>query len=552
MYDFMEYCLRRYYRASGWNEDNQYSHLCATSRALLDFQAPQGLSLRLSKLPSSVFKTTTTMNALPILEGSVGYLFTSRDLPIDDSASVRFRHLVDRFRIICLDHSIREADQWTEFDINGKKRKDYLLCGRMNLANARLEALYSRRISKHRQYVISGISDPASRSASHMSAQFQYDKGKYCAEMSFTTDDGLIGIRGLYNFGKDFDESYEGMLHEGRQRRRRQRNSNEQDLEDEGVILLNSQDSESIDLEQDSTNMSSSEPLASPLENDTDSRTVNKYDRTGYLDEETSEEWSMPSDRIRGYWSAGAEVYYSATEKLGGVSTGLRYRTLPPLAPDAPATSSSSSPSSSSSSFSSSSSSTSDDAGSSSSEESSTATSRYPTSTAPEHHQNYIPITITQTLNPIMGHVSSSYAAQVHPDLGLCSRFDFNLYSYDSELTAGVEWWIRGRKGADQEDNNATASNPFPKTIGVPDLPSSTDSTSASLSTSPVNEYSEEKQPIVGVIKARLGVQSGLAIMWEGRFNKLLFSLGFVGHVFSPHAQAPIVKSVGLEIQYFS
>lgn len=53
----------------------------------------------------------------------MGYLFTSRALMIDDSASVRFRHLVDRFRIICLDHSIREADQWTEFDADGKRRK---------------------------------------------------------------------------------------------------------------------------------------------------------------------------------------------------------------------------------------------------------------------------------------------------------------------------------------------------------------------------------------------------------------------------------------------
>ncbi|KAF9966783.1 Mitochondrial distribution and morphology protein 10, partial [Actinomortierella ambigua] len=218
MYDFMEYCLRRYYRASGWNEDNQYSHLCGTSRALLDFQVPKGLSLRLSKLPSSVFKTTSTMNALPILDGSIGYLFTSRPLPIDDSASVRFRHMVDRFRIICLDHGIREADQWSEIGPDGKRRKDYLLSGRLNLANARLEALYSRRVSKHRQYIISGVSDPASKAASHISAQYQYDKGKYCAEVSFTTDDGLIGIRGLYNFGQDFDHSYETMHAERRHR----------------------------------------------------------------------------------------------------------------------------------------------------------------------------------------------------------------------------------------------------------------------------------------------------------------------------------------------
>ncbi|KAG0015460.1 Mitochondrial distribution and morphology protein 10 [Entomortierella chlamydospora] len=482
MYDFMEYCLRRYYRASGWNEDNQYSQLCATSRALLDFQAPQGLSLRLSKLPSSVFKTTTTMNALPILEGSLGYLFTSRALMIDDSASVRFRHLVDRFRIICLDHSIREADHWTEFDQDGKKRKDYLLCGRMNLANARLEALYSRRVSKHRQYVISGISDPASRSASH-----------------------------------DFDDSYEDMLNEGR--RRHGGKHTEQ-------VLLNNFDSGSIELEQASAEPASASSSSSSSFSNSGSeearKSIKSNDRRGYLGEETPEEESlMQSERIRGYWSTGAELYYSATEKLGGLSMGLRYRTLPPLAPIP---------------------STSNDDDSTTSEATSKAP-RYPTSTAPEQHQNYIPITVTQTLNPIMGHVSSSYAAQVHPDLGLCSRFDFNLYSYDSELTAGVEWWIRERKGTsssvvDQEQS----SIPFPKTVGVPDLPAP----------KPAPANTEELQPIVGVIKARLGVQSGLAIMWEGRFNKLLFSLGFVGHVFSPHAKAPIVKSVGLEIQYFS
>ncbi|KAG0361915.1 Mitochondrial distribution and morphology protein 10 [Podila minutissima] len=508
----MEYCLRRYYRASGWNEDNQYSHLCATSRALLDFQAPQGLSLRLSKLPSSVFKTTTTMNALPLLEGSLGYLFTSRPLQIDDSASVRFRHLVDRFRIICLDHSIREADQWTGFGEDGKKRKDYLLCGRMNLANARLEALYSRRISKHRQYVLSGISDPASRSASHMSAQFQYDKGKYCAEVSFTTDDGLIGVRGLYNFGKDFDDSYEAMLKEGR--------AQSGALQDE-TVLLDNPDSAFIDLEQAH---GKEEAVASSDKTEEILRlSENTSERKGYLGEETPEDLSASPERIRGYWSAGAEIYYSATEKLGGVSTGLRYRTLPPLVPSDP-----SDPSSSSS--------------------SSTPTP-YPTSTAPEHHQNYIPVTITQTLNPIMGHVSSSYAAQVHPDLGLCSRFDFNLYSYDSDLTAGVEWWIRERKaGAQDKDKDKEVvhphhHHPFPETIG-PDFKIQAKKEEPALS--------EEQQPIVGVIKARLGVQSGLALMWEGRFNKLLFSLGFVGHVFSPGAQAPNVKSVGLEIQYFS
>lgn len=53
------------------------------------------------------------------------------------------------------------------------------------------------------------------------------------------------------------------------------------------------------------------------------------------------------------------------------------------------------------------------------------------------------PTTITALFNPMMGHVSAAYAAKVSRDLSLCSRFDFNVYSYDSEWTMGAEWWMR-------------------------------------------------------------------------------------------------------------
>lgn len=53
------------------------------------------------------------------------------------------------------------------------------------------------------------------------------------------------------------------------------------------------------------------------------------------------------------------------------------------------------------------------------------------------------PTTLTATFNPMMGHLSTAYAARVSRDLALCSRFDFNMYSYESEWTMGAEWWIR-------------------------------------------------------------------------------------------------------------
>jgi mitochondrial distribution and morphology protein 10 len=39
------------------------------------------------------------MNALPSLNGSVGYIFTSCDLDIKSSKNVRFKELVDRFKV---------------------------------------------------------------------------------------------------------------------------------------------------------------------------------------------------------------------------------------------------------------------------------------------------------------------------------------------------------------------------------------------------------------------------------------------------------------------
>ena len=39
------------------------------------------------------------MNALPSLNGSIGYIFTSCDLNILRSGSVRFKDIVDRFKV---------------------------------------------------------------------------------------------------------------------------------------------------------------------------------------------------------------------------------------------------------------------------------------------------------------------------------------------------------------------------------------------------------------------------------------------------------------------
>ncbi|KAJ2963766.1 hypothetical protein NQZ79_g1326 [Umbelopsis isabellina] len=378
MYDFMEYCLRRYYRASGWNENNQYSNLCSWSRSLLDFSVPHGISMVMSKLPTPVFKPSYTIDALPSLNGSIGYLYTSRSLDVDTSATVDFKDTLAR---------IRPYQPITPY--RPDHAQDYLIYGRMFLPGGNLEAVYSRRISETTQYVITAFNDPRKLGSALVSLQLQRDTGRHCTEFSYTTDDGLLGLRALYNFGHDRFAS--------------------------------------------------------------------------------------------GQWSAGAELYYGILDKSGGFSTGLRYQTVPfTYAP---------------------------------------------------------PISITYTLNPIVGHMSTAYVAQVSDELVLCSRFEFSIYSYESDLALGFEWRSR--------------HDPFAKMKLASDVKSVEQHMAEQNKTivSDVVEQTEKVAKLEGLVKASLGFSKGLALMWEGRFKNVLFSLGLTANLSS---RTNPIKTVGLELQYFA
>lgn len=108
------------------------------------------------------------------------------------------------------------------------------------------------------------------------------------------------------------------------------------------------------------------------------------------------------STGLKGRWSAGGEVYFSAQERSAGVSTGVRFSTLPePIIGGA--------------------------------------------------GPSQPPTTITATLNPIMGHLSTAYSVATSPYSALGSRFDFNLFSYDADLTVGGEWFQRRRAPTKEE-----------------------------------------------------------------------------------------------------
>ncbi|KAK7060292.1 Mitochondrial distribution and morphology protein 10 [Paramarasmius palmivorus] len=440
MHPFASYVLRSYYKATGWNEDNLFTNLTRSSDAILDFTPPHGLTLNISKSPNALFKTTYSMNAMPSLNGSVGYIFTSCDLDVGSSGGVKFKDMVERFRVY--DQPRRPEGKGEEW-LAGERidKRDYLMYGRMYIPTGRLDALYSTRLSPTLQAVVAAISSPPAQNANynplypnaHQNAQalsiqnpnsnlmvyLQHDVGKWCTEYSWSAEDGMWGVKVLHNFGRLASSSTSG--------------------------------------------------AAAP--------TVKE--RVKRVDEEDAIEGGL-----RGRVSAGAELYFSAREKSAG---RIRFSTLPDATP----------PSSQVPPPSPFSPSTSD------------APPVPSTSSQP-------PTTITALFNPMLGHLSAAYSARVSSDLSLSSRFDFNVYSYDSEWTMGAEYWLRRSRSVKREDEVSTSGE------------------------------DERKMDVHGVVKARASTSNDVSIMWEGRIRNMLISLGVVSGRGQP------IRAVGVELNYFS
>ncbi|KAK7061549.1 mitochondrial distribution and morphology protein 10 [Favolaschia claudopus] len=438
MHPFASYVLRSYYKATGWNEDNLYANITRSSNAILDFTVPRGLHLSVSKSPNSLFKTTYSMNAMPSLNGSVGYIFTSCDLDVKTSGDVRFKDMIERFRVY--DQPRRPEGKEEEW-LAGERvdKRDYLLYGRFYLPTGRLDALYSTRISPTLQALVAAISHPPSNvpadmgirggNASNLIFNLQHDVGKWCTEYTYSADDSMWGVRVLHNFGK----------------------------------------------------------LGEPIDasEDTDKSPV----AAGGAGLKRVDEEEAIVGGLKGRFSAGAELYFSAKERSAGVSTGFRFTTLPDATPPSfqlPASSSS------------------------------------PLAQVSKGPPSQPPTTITALFNPMLGHMSGAYSARVSQDLSLSSRFDFNVYSYESEWTMGAEWWMRSsRASIDPEDD----ASPIPPLVDEP------------------------KGEIVGVVKARASTNNDVSLMWEGRLRKMLVSLGVVSDFTN---RTKPIKAIGLELSYFS
>lgn len=120
---------------------------------------------------------------------------------------------------------------------------------------------------------------------------------------------------------------------------------------------------------------------------------------------------------------------------------------------------------------------------------------------------------MTLTVNPLMGHISATYATKASDKVALATRFDFNTYSYESDVVLGCELWR----------SSSPPSDPSEKTTS----------------------------DFVGVLKANWRQSTRMVgLLWEGRIKSLIFSIGSSVD-FARGGERPF-RALGIEVAYSS
>jgi len=84
------------------------------------------------------------MNAMPSLNGSVGYIFTSCELDIKSSGDVRFKDMIERFKLYSQPRRPEGKEEW----LAGQRVDSRGMCPSATLCTRHLETLTDRTLKQ--------------------------------------------------------------------------------------------------------------------------------------------------------------------------------------------------------------------------------------------------------------------------------------------------------------------------------------------------------------------------------------------------------------------
>ncbi|KAJ2248953.1 Mitochondrial distribution and morphology protein 10 [Coemansia sp. RSA 455] len=479
--DYFPFLTRKFHQATYWDDCNSYATFCKTSQAILDFSIPYGLSVSTGRSVSNSLSSQLVFSMIPRRASSIGYLASSRPLfalPL----TARTAATATTVTPVAVASATDAPTAAANIPVLGEQ-KDGGVSGLASKLNSEPQAEVALAGFSPSPLASLNRSDTLVHAAANGgSSDFAFVRGQQVQDEQASSN-LLHGIRsGVWKCNWDIgnpdyreaghDMSAQSSSHAGDYLLLAQmypslssmtgsytlRRSETSELAISGISVAGAHpDLQLVIQHAINRRRWSSEAMFGTsggvfgLRGQYNFGDVRALDEAAFAYYRGSDQDAkrVVRDKTHGRFSVGSEVYYGAQDASGGISVGARYRYDLPLFSE-----------------------------------------------------------LTCVLNPIMGHLSLAWTQQLRPSLCTAARYDFNVFSLNSELAAGVEW---------QLDRNS-------------------------------------------MVKARWSGSQGLRFLADTRVGNMVFSVGLafnsegLGSVNSPTSSTgmrQLVQSFGLQLQWF-
>ncbi|EPX70544.1 Mdm10/Mdm12/Mmm1 complex subunit Mdm10 [Schizosaccharomyces octosporus yFS286] len=196
MVNFTDYICYEYLKKTNWNVHNLYCNLTQTADNILRFDIPSGINCQLSSLTTPNFVSKCEISAMPILNGSLSYIYSNVDLDnVKVDPLTELQKFYEGYRHVDVPF-IHYQGELEDFNL---PKKSTLLYGCIFLPSKKLDAIFARRLSPWSLFSVLATNEVEDPDGGTMCFQWQHDTGKRSLELMYETTEAMIGLRALWN-----------------------------------------------------------------------------------------------------------------------------------------------------------------------------------------------------------------------------------------------------------------------------------------------------------------------------------------------------------------
>lgn len=198
MITYMDFIQQCFYSSTGWSWDNTYENILETPRNLLAFPIPNGVNIVVSNRNTKYNYSSINISQVDTLEGSLSYLSSSTDLDEYYKSS----------RVLPINNVLQGYRDLSiplrELSESEKNNKPFLLYGKMYFPSHFIEGMLVKRFTPNYQLVIKFVNTPKLNKLTQPTSIFtfylQRQTENSAHDFVYSTREDLFGFRCLHHY----------------------------------------------------------------------------------------------------------------------------------------------------------------------------------------------------------------------------------------------------------------------------------------------------------------------------------------------------------------